>query len=464
MTSDIGALIEFYEKEKAIDRSRVVQAMEYSFCTAYRKMNKGADRIENLRAEIHEKKGDVVIFANLEVVEDDDHVDKWNEVPLSTAQKLDPQAQVGDHMDFNVTPKNFGRIAVQTAKQTIVQQLRAAEKEKMFDEFKDRAGDIVSGTVRRFEKKDVLIDVGKFEARMPGEERVPSEDYHVGDRIRAYVMEVRNDERGPEILLSRRSDNFVRRLFESEVAEISDRTVELRAVARDPGFRTKVAVATNDDNIDPVGACVGMRGARVKNIVRELNNEKVDIVRWSENLQEMVADALKPVQIRTFVMGPIDVNKNSGRVFVDSAPAGGERRPNRYYNPDEWEKVQGIHITVDEEEVDRAIGRRGQNAWLTGQLVGYPVKITKDVSKQEKFEAKKGDAASALAESLNIPSEQASKIYTNGGATVDDVIDMGPEFLADILEISEDEAQEIVNAAEATNGAEGSEEEATAES
>ena len=335
MTNDIVALIDFYEKEKGIDRDKVVEALENAFLSAYRKMVPGAEDIEELRARIDTKKGHTTIYANLRVVADDDHQDKFNEVPVTLAQKRNPEAQLDDKVEFNVTPKNFGRIAVQTAKQTMMQRLRQAEKEMIYDEFKDRAGDIVSGSVRRFEKNDVMIDLGKFEARMPSRERVSTEDYNIGDRIRAYVVSVDNEFRGPEIILSRSHPNFVRRLFEAEVSEISDRTVELRGVAREAGYRTKVAVWSNDEKVDPVGACVGLRGARVKNIVRELNNEKVDIIRWSDDVNEFVTDALKPATIRSIAL-------------------------------DEENKV--VNVTVDEEDLSKAIGRRGQNARLTSKL------------------------------------------------------------------------------------------------
>jgi N utilization substance protein A len=322
MTNDIVALIDYYEKEKGIDRDKVLAALEFAFISAYRKMVPGADAIENIRADVDTKKGDTVIYASLEVVADDDHVDKFNEVPVSLAKKKNPEVVIGDSLDFNVTPKNFGRIATQTAKQTMMQRLRMAEKEMIYDEYKDRAGDIVSGTVRRFEKSDVMIDLGKFEGRIPSRERVVTEDYNIGDRIRVYVVAVENESRGPEIILSRSHPNFVRRLFESEVAEIADGTVDLRGIAREAGYRTKVAVASNDDKVDPVGACVGLRGARVKNIVRELNNEKVDIIRWSDDPSEFVVDALKPANIRTIKL-------------------------------DQANKV--VSVTVDEEELSKAI-------------------------------------------------------------------------------------------------------------
>lgn len=413
MTTDIVALIEFYEKEKAIDRSRVVEALEYAFCSAYRKMVPGADAIESLRADINEKKGDTRIFASLEVVADDDYIDKFNEVPLQIALKKQDGAIIGDRLDFDVTPKNFGRIAVQTAKQTMMQRLRQAEKEKIYDEFKDRAGDIVSGSVRRFEKSDVMVDLGKFEARMPSKERVGTEEYNVGDRIRCYVVSVDNEGRGPEIILSRSHPNFVRRLFESEVAEISDRTVELRSVAREAGYRTKVAVYTHDDKVDPVGACVGLRGARVKNIVRELNNEKVDIIRWNEDVKEFVSEALKPAQVRSISL-------------------------------DEQERV--VNVTVDEEDLSKAIGRRGQNARLTSKLVGWDVQVRKDESQHEKFEERVGEAATGLAETLGIEPELADKLFRAGGVTVDMVRQMPADYIASALEITQEEAERILEA------------------
>jgi N utilization substance protein A len=221
MTNDIVALIDYYEKEKGIDRDKVVAALEYAFISAYRKMVPGADAIETLRADVNTKKGETRIFAVLTAVADEEYKDKFNEVPLATALKKKPDTQPGDQLEFNVTPKDFGRIAVQTAKQTMMQRLRQAEKEMIYEEFKDRAGDIVSGTVRRFDRSDVLIDLGKFEGVMPSRERVQTEEYNIGDRIRAYVVAVENEGRGPEIILSRSHPNFVRRLFEAEVNEIS---------------------------------------------------------------------------------------------------------------------------------------------------------------------------------------------------------------------------------------------------
>jgi len=416
MTNDIVALIDFYEREKQIDREKVIEALQYAFISAYRKNVNGSEKIETLRADIEPKKGDVTMFASLTVVADDDHVDQWNEVPLAMALRLKPDAVLDDVIEMNVTPKNFGRIAVQTAKQTMMQRLRMAEKEMIYEEFKDRAGDVVSGTVRRFEKSDVLVDLGKFEGKMPSRERVVTEEYNIGDRIRVYVVAVENDQRGPEIILSRSHPNFVRRLFESEVTEIADHTVEIRGVAREAGYRTKVAVWSNDENVDPVGACVGMRGARVKNIVRELNNEKVDIIRWDEDPAVLVIDALKPAELRS--------------VTLDVA-----------------NKV--VNVTVDEEELSKAIGRRGQNARLSSRLMGWDVQVRKDESEAEQFEARLHDAAGSLAGETGLDEETADKLYRAGGVSADMVLQMPADYIAGALEISEEEAKAILDKVQA---------------
>ena len=416
MTNDIVALIDYYEKEKGIDRDKVVAALEYAFISAYRKMVPGADAIEVLRADVNTKKGETRIFASLTAVADEEQTDKFNQVPLKIAVRRKTDVQPGDILEFDVTPKDFGRIAVQTAKQTMMQRLRQAEKEMIYEEFKDRAGDIVSGTVRRFDRSDVLIDLGKFEGVMPSRERVQTEEYNIGDRIRAYVVAVENEGRGPEIILSRSHPNFVRRLFEAEVNEISDRTVEIRGIAREAGYRTKVAVWSTDDKVDPVGACVGLRGARVKNIVRELNNEKVDIIRWSDDPEEFVREALKPATLRT--------------ISID--------QENRV-----------IHVTVDEEDLSKAIGRRGQNARLSSRLMGWDVQVRKDESKLEQFEKKIAGAAHSIAEQLGLDDDLADKLFRAGGMSSEIVAEMPVDYIAANLEVSEERANDILTRAKA---------------
>ncbi|MBN8458859.1 MAG: transcription termination/antitermination protein NusA [Verrucomicrobia bacterium] len=416
MTNDIVALIEYLEKEKGIDRDKVIASLEFAFISAYRKMVPGADAIHTLRADINTRKGETRIFASLNVVEDGTQTDKFNQVPLSMALKKKPDAVVGDVVEFNVTPKDFGRIAVQTAKQTMMQRLRQAEKEMIYEEFKDRAGDVVSGTVRRFDRNDVLVDLGKFEGVMPIRERVQGEDYNIGDRIRAYVLAVENEGRGPEIILSRSHPNFVRRLFEAEVNEISDHTVEIRAIAREAGFRTKIAVWSKDPKVDAVGACVGMRGTRVKNIVRELNNEKVDIIRWSEDPKEFVREALKPAELLS--------------VSVD-------------------EDTKVIHVTVSEEDLSKAIGRKGQNARLSSRLMGWDIQVRKDESKANQFKEKIGGAAHSLGGLLGITDELAEKLTLAGGISPEYIVGMSAEDIAEIGGISIEDAGPILARANA---------------
>ena len=411
MTNELLALFEYYEKEKGIERHTMVEALEGALLSASRKSIGPARELE---IRINPDKGDIKAVAKLIVV---DLVEKpYEEIDIFTARRIQPGIEVGGELEVEVTPKDFGRIAAQTAKQAMMQRLRQAEKELIYDEFKDRAGDIVSGVVRRFERSDVMIDLGKFEGVMHSRERVTTEEYNIGDRIRAYVVAVENGSRGPEIVLSRSHPNFVRRLFESEVSEIADRTVEIRALAREAGYRTKVAVFSADDKVDPVGACVGLRGARVKNIVRELNNEKVDIIRWSDDVKEFVADALKPANIRTITLD------------------------------DEEKKVR---VTVDEEELAKAIGRRGQNARLTSRLVGWDVQVEKDESAQEAFQARISEAAEQLAKGAGISVEVAMGLVMGGINSLEmlaggvDAVD-----IAEILDIEEEEGVEILRKAQ----------------
>jgi N utilization substance protein A len=412
MTSEIQVLFEYYEKEKGIPRDTMVEALETALLSAARK---SVGPARELRVEVNPEKGDIVAVAKLiasEIVKS-----PYEEISMEIARKINPEAQLGDEIEVKVTPTDFGRIAAQTARQTMMQQLRIAEKAMIYDEFKDRAGDIVGGTVRRFDKSDVMVDLGKFEGTMPSRERVTTDQYSIGDRIRAYVVAVENGSRGPEIILSRSHPNFVRRLFEFEVSEIADQTVEIRGIAREPGFRTKVAVYSEDSKVDPVGACVGLRGARVKNIVRELNNEKVDIIRWSEDLTEFVTDALKPAIIRSIEI-------------------------------DEGQKQ--VRVTVDEEELSKAIGRRGQNARLTSRLLGWDVQIDKDASKTEIFEKRVIDAADEFVSKIGediIDSDTAIKLVKGGIVNLEFFSMVDVSDVAEILEGDNEAAARICEAA-----------------
>lgn len=425
MTNDIKALIDYYEREKGLSREKILLALESAFLSAYRKMVPGSGSINYLRAEINVDKGKVRIFADLEVVPDEEYSDKFNQIPLSLAVKLDRNAVLHDLLPTNITPKGFGRIAVQTARQTMLQKLLDAEKEMLYDEFKDRAGDLVTGTIRRFEKGDIFVDLGKFEGVMTSRECVPNEDYSVGDRMRFYVVEVRTEARGPEVILSRSHPNLVRRLFESEVVEIGDQTVEIHGIAREAGYRTKVAVISHDDKVDPVGACVGMRGARVKNIVRELNNEKVDILEWTEDPVIFVREALSPVEPRE-----ITVDEEAKKIFV---------------------------IVQDDKDLSKAIGRRGQNARLTSRLMGWDVQVRVfDVQEAEKRQNQAAAeevmrqcqaAAKTLSEQLEIPEETAMGLVTMGGTDLVALTGFEASDIAESMGIPAEEAAQILDKA-----------------
>ena len=425
MTNDIKALIDYYEREKGLSREKILLALESALLSAYRKMVPGSGSINYLRAEINVDKGKVRIFADLEVVPDEEYSDKFNQIPLSLAVKLDKNAVLHDLLPTNITPKGFGRIAVQTARQTMLQKLLDAEKEMLYDEFKDRAGDLVTGTIRRFEKGDIFVDLGKFEGVMTSRERVPNEDYSVGDRMRFYVVEVRTEARGPEVILSRSHPNLVRRLFESEVVEIGDQTVEIHGIAREAGYRTKVAVISHDDKVDPVGACVGMRGARVKNIVRELNNEKVDILEWTEDPVTFVREALSPVEPRE-----ITVDEEARKIFV---------------------------IVQDDKDLSKAIGRRGQNARLTSRLMGWDVQVRVfDVQEAEKRQSQAAAeevmrqcqaAAKTLSEQLEIPEETAMGLVTMGGTDLVALTGFEASDIAESMGIPAEEAAQILDKA-----------------
>ncbi len=405
MNSDLVSALDYFEREKGIKREILIEAVSNALLSASKKAIGPA---RDLRIEIDSKTGEIRALANLVAVEN--VTNGHDEISMAKARQTKPNAQPGDVIEVEVTPRNFGRIAAQTAKQAMMQRIRQVEKEMVYDEFKDRAGEIVSGTVRRFDRSDVIIDLGKFEAIMPSRERVQTEDYNIGDRVRAYVLAVENGIRGPEIILSRSHPNFVRRLFEVEVSEIADRTVEIKGIAREAGFRTKIAVHSSNDKVDPVGACVGMRGARVKNIVRELNNEKVDIIRWHSDPKEFALEALKPAKIKSVSLDP---------------------------------EKKTINLRVDEDQLSLAIGKRGQNARLTARLTGWEVNIEKDESAEEAFINRVDKAAKALAESLTLDFETAKSLVQGGMASLDVLVSVEPQDIADVLGVELEKASDI---------------------
>src|SRR5688572_9938475 len=411
MNADLVAVLEFWEREKGIKRDVLIGAVQEALLSAAKK---AVGPAREMRCVIDPKSGDIKAFAKLVVSEK--VLSKHDQISLPDAKRIKPDAQIGDEVEVEVTPTGFGRIAAQYAKQALMQQVRRAEKQLIFVEFKDRVGDIVSGTVRRFERSDVSLDLGKYEALLPNRERVPTEEYQIGERIRCYVKAVEQGPHGPEIILSRADPNFVIKLFQLEVSEISDGTIEIKAIAREPGFRTKVAVWTRDEKVDPVGACVGLRGQRVKNIVRELNNEKVDIIRWDSNVKQFISNALNPAKIKTF-----DVDEARKRVKV----------------------------TVSEDNLSLAIGKRGQNARLTSKLTGWQVDIEAERIATVGFEEQMAQAVQSLASIAGISQKQANVLFRNGLTSLEALLEAKVGDLAEIPEIGPEQAAAIYEAAKA---------------
>ncbi len=410
MNADFLAVLEFWEREKGISRDVLVGAVHESLLSAAKK---AVGPARELRVAIDQKSGDIRAFAKLMVSER--VISTHDQISVFDARRIKPDAQVGDEVEVEVTPVGFGRIAAQYAKQALMQQLRRAEKQLIFSEFKDRVGDIIGGTVRRFDRSDVLIDLGKYEALLPNRERVPTEEYQVGERIRCYVKAVQEGPHGPEIILSRADPRFVIKLFQLEVSEINDGTIEIKGIAREPGFRTKLAVWTRDEKVDPVGACVGLRGQRVKNIVRELNNEKVDIIRWDPNVRNFITNALAPAKLKAFE--------------IDEA-------------------TKRVKIIVSEDQLSLAIGKRGQNARLTSKLTGWQVDVEPEVVVTKGFEEKVAEAVESLAAIPGISREQADVLVHHGLTRLEDLLQADVSDLAGIPQIGE-QAAAIMDAVKA---------------
>jgi N utilization substance protein A len=411
MNNELTAVLNYMEKERGLDREMLVQALESALVTAARK---SYNPTQEIRVHIDRKTCRIRALTNVTVVEkaSDPHL----EITLDKAKAIKPDAVLGDSVEIEITPKDFGRIAAQTAKQAILQKLRQAERTVVFEEYRDQVGNIVPGTIRRFERSDIIIDLGKAEAVMPSKERITSELYQVGDRIRAYVMAVQENSAGPGIILSRAHPDFVRRLFELEVAEIADKTVEIKGIAREAGYRTKIAVHSKDSKVDPVGACVGMRGMRVKNIVRELSGEKIDIVRWSEDIKTYVNNALSPAKLN--------------KVEIDA------------------EKPNVVHVTTDSDQLSLAIGKRGQNVRLSSKLIGWKIDIQKEEG-EVTFEEKVARAINELAEIPGIGREQAQKLVQAGFLSIEGILAAEIKDLEENTGLDAAAAQAIYEAAAA---------------
>jgi transcription termination/antitermination protein NusA len=337
--------IEQIVKEKGIDRQVVLEAMEQAVLTA---ANKKYRNTRELEARYNPDTGEVELFEFVTVVEEVE--DSYREISLEEAREIDPDVEIGDSLGEKLDASGFTRIAAQTAKQVIIQKVREAERETIFNEYNDRQWEIITGMVRRFEKGDLLIDLGRAEAILPSKEQMPREVYRPGDRIRAIITDIRMTTKGPQIILSRTHPSMLAKLFEAEVPEVAEGIVEINAIVRDPGSRAKLAVSSNDPDVDPVGACVGMRGSRVQNVVSELRGEKIDIIPWSEDIARFACNALSPAQV--------------SKVFVD-------------------EENRTLEVVVADDQLSLAIGKRGQNVSLAARLTGCRIDIKSEAKAAE---------------------------------------------------------------------------------
>src|ERR671937_212861 len=392
-------------REKAIDRGIVIAAMEDAIQKAARSRYGSETEV---RAEINPKTGEMRLSRLLLVV--DQVENDATQIALEEAKKRNPAAQVGDYIAEALPPLEYGRIAAQSAKQVIVQKVREAERDRQYQEYKDRISDIVNGIVKRVEYGNVIMDLGPGEAIVRRDELSPRETFRPGDRIRAYDYDIRREQRGPQIFLSRTHPQFMAKLFRQEVPEIYDGVIEVKAVARDPGSRAKIAVASRDTSIDPVGACVGMRGSRVQAVVNELQGEKIDIIPWSPDIATFVVNALAPAEV--------------AKVVLD-------------------EDRERIEVVVPDQQLSLAIGRRGQNVRLASQLTGWDIDILTEQEESERRQAEFENRTRMFMETLDVDEVVGQLLASEGFNSVEELAMVEEKEIASIEGFDEETAQEL---------------------
>lgn len=384
MVGNLNHIIDQVVKDKGIDRAVLVEALESAVLSA---ANKKFRNTRDLEAHYNDEIGEVEVFEFVTVV--DEVVDSYKEIDISEARDVDPDVEIGDSLGMMLDAGSFSRIAAQTAKQVIIQKVREAEREGVFTEFKDRVGEVVNGIVRRYERGDLIVDLGRAEALLPNREQVPRENYRQSDRVRAYISEVKMSAKGPQIILSRTHPGLLISLFTSEVPEIAEGIVEIKGAVREPGSRAKIAVQSHDLDVDPVGACVGMRGSRVQNVVTELRGERIDIIPWTAD----------PARFACAALAPADVS----RVYVD-------------------DEEQTMEIIVPDDQLSLAIGKKGQNVRLAAKLIGWKVDIKSETRAQEEDHDEP-----AVNNDGQIDSETAAELlFADKSGKKKDDVDAGP--------------------------------------
>ena len=392
-------------REKAIDKSIVIEAMADAIQKAARSRY---GQETNIRADINEHTGEMKLQRLLEVVETIE--EPAREIALEDARHRNPDAQIGDFIAEQLPPMDFGRIAAQSAKQVIVQKVREAERDRQYDEYKDRIGEIVNGTVKRVEYGNVVVDLGRGEGIIRRDELIARENFKYGDRIRAYVYDVRREQRGPQIFLSRTHPQFMAKLFTMEVPEIYDGIIEIKSVARDPGSRAKIAVISRDSSIDPVGACVGMRGSRVQAVVAELQGEKIDIIPWNDNAASFIVNALQPAEV--------------AKVVLD-------------------EDAERIEVVVPDDQLSLAIGRRGQNVRLASQLTGWDIDILTEEEESQRRQKEFVERSSLFMDALDVDEMVGQVLASEGFSSVEEVAYVEADEISTIDGFDDSTASEI---------------------
>jgi len=411
MISDLQRVIDQVSREKGLDREVLIQTLEEAVKAAARKK---MGPTYDLEVTFNDELGEIEVFEFKEVVETVE--DENLQISMEEAQKLDPEFEIGDSVGVKMDTDRFGRIAAQSAKQVIMQRLREAERNIVFDDFKDRRGEIVHGIVQRFDKGSIIANLGRAEAELPPKEQIPRESYRQGDRVRAYILDVKQYSRGPQVILSRTHPNFLSALFENEVPEISEGIVTIVQVAREAGSRSKIAVSSKDPDIDPVGACVGMKGSRVQAVVQELRGEKIDIVTWDPDPAKFIVNALSPAEIV--------------RVIVD-------------------ESNRAMEVVVPDDQLSLAIGRKGQNVRLASKLSGWHL----DVVSESAYSQELRESYASLLDLEEVGEATATNLYQSGFRSADDVANASVEELMSVDGMDEDKASRIIrNAIEYVRG------------
>lgn len=408
MITELTRVIDSVGKDKGIDRERIISAVEEAVLSAAEKLLKSKNQDKELDVYYNPDEGEVELFEYKEVVET--VTDPEIEISLAEASELDPETELGDMIGVKISPE-YTRIAIHNAKQKVLQKLKEAEGKVIYEEFIGRKGTIIGGIVRRVDRRHIIVDLGRVEAVLPPDQQVPREYYKMKERIRAVLLDIRESPRGePRLILSRAHVSFVKRLFESEVPEIAENIVEIKAISRDPGGRTKIAVASNDSDVDAVGACVGMRGSRVQSIIQELRGEKVDIVPWSEDPARYVCNALSPAVVNKVV---IDENSRS------------------------------MEVIVDDDQLSLAIGRKGQNVRLASQLTEWKI----DIKTESRVKQEQQEVLSLLTSLPSVSEVTASLLYNDGFYSLEHIAFCEPDVLMKVGSLNEDEVSTLQKAA-----------------